>query len=100
VSEIKPTGDHILVELDDAPAQSATAGGIIIPDNAKVARSRLMRRGKVVAVGPKVDGRVRPGEQVCFLQQDGYRVPSWPGWEHREEQLRMLRERELMGVCE
>ncbi|MBS1650472.1 MAG: co-chaperone GroES [Bacteroidetes bacterium] len=42
---VKPLGDRVLVE--PAPAETKTAGGIIIPDTAK----EKPMRGKVIAAG-------------------------------------------------
>jgi co-chaperonin GroES (HSP10) len=99
--KLKPLHDQVLVELNDAALQAVTAGGIHIPDNAKIHRTRLMRKGRIVATGGKVSGeRVKLGDEVIFIQQSGYEVPSWPGFDHAEQKLRMLKEDELIGVVE
>ena len=53
--KLVPLGDRVLVERE--PAEEKTAGGILLPDNAK----EKPQIGKVVAVG---DGRTRPFRRV------------------------------------
>ncbi len=70
---IKPLGDRVVVEREEA--KETTAGGIVLPDTAK----DKPQKGKVVAVG---DGRitkdgkrrelqVKVGEQVLFTSYAG-----------------------------
>ncbi|MBL8028567.1 MAG: co-chaperone GroES [Fibrobacteres bacterium] len=53
--KVKPLADRIVVEALEAEAK--TAGGIIIPDNAK----EKPQQGKVVAVG---SGKVEDGKKI------------------------------------
>jgi len=53
--KVKPLADRIVVEALEAEAK--TAGGIIIPDNAK----EKPQQGKVVAVGA---GKVEDGKKI------------------------------------
>ena len=60
---IKPLSDRILVK--PAEAETTTAAGIIIPDNAK----EKPQKGEVVAIGPgKKDEpiTVKPGDSVLY----------------------------------
>lgn len=68
---LKPLADRVLVE--PAPAESKTAGGIIIPDTAK----EKPLQGKVVAVGPgKKDEpmTVKKGDSVLYGQYSGTEI--------------------------
>ncbi len=65
---VKPLADRVLVE--SAPAETKTAGGIIIPDTAK----EKPMRGKVIAVGNgKVDEpmTVKVGDNVLYGKYAG-----------------------------
>lgn len=65
---IKPLADRVLVE--PAPAETTTASGLIIPDNAK----EKPQRGTVVAVGNgKVDEplTVKVGDTVLYGKYGG-----------------------------
>ena len=96
-----------MIRLTDLAVQTKTASGLLhIPDNAKKFRHRLMRRGRIVAIGGRVtltrpDGSpLAPGDEVTFTQQSGYDVPEWPGEPHAERELRMVRQDDLEGVVE
>ena len=76
MSNIKPLGDKIVVQLIEAEAK--TAGGILLPDSAK----KKPTEGKVIAVG---EGRVlesgdrnklsvKPGDRVLFSKYGGNEV--------------------------
>jgi chaperonin GroES len=65
---IKPLADRVLIEA--APAETKTAGGLIIPDSAK----EKPQRGKVVAVGNgKKDEplTVKVGDTVLYGKYSG-----------------------------
>lgn len=95
--KLKPIGDHILVRRVEA--QEKTAGGILLPDNAKT----KPQRGKVLAVGPgklRKDGQRQPlqlkeGDTVIFT--------SWAGDEYRErggDNLLLMREEDVLAVVD
>ncbi len=94
--KIKPLQDRILVKRLDG--EEKTAGGIIIPDNAK----EKPLEGKVVSVGNgKVldNGTVRKpdvsvGDKVLFGKYAGTEVKI-DGTEHL-----LLREDDILGVIE
>lgn len=68
---VKPLADRVLVEA--APAESTTAGGIIIPDTAK----EKPQRGTVVAVGNgKKDEpmTVKVGDAVLYGKYAGTEI--------------------------
>ena len=92
---LKPLGDRVVVEREEAKA--TTAGGIVLPDTAK----DKPQKGKVVAVG---DGRitkdgkrrelqVKVGEQVLFT--------SYAGEEFKiegDKKVLLMREEDILAV--
>jgi chaperonin GroES len=94
--KIRPLHDRILVKRLDS--EEKTAGGIIIPDNAK----EKPMEGKVVAVGngkkledgtlQKMD--VRVGDSVLFSKYAGNEIKI-DGIEHL-----VMKEEDLLGVIE
>ena len=69
--KIKPLADRVVVEA--APAETKTAGGLIIPDTAK----EKPQRGKVVAVGAgKKDEpmTVKVGDNILYGKYSGTEV--------------------------
>lgn len=65
---IKPLADRVLIEPMEA--ETKTASGIIIPDNAK----EKPQKGKVVAVGPGTSENpitVKKGETVLYGKYAG-----------------------------
>ncbi|MFA5619877.1 MAG: co-chaperone GroES [Weeksellaceae bacterium] len=72
---IKPLADRVVIE--PAPAETKTASGIIIPDNAK----EKPQQGKVVAVGNgKKDEpmTVKVGDNVLYGKYSGTEL-KWEG---------------------
>ena len=74
---IKPLADRVLIEALEA--ESKTAGGIIIPDNAK----EKPQKGKVVAVGPGkasensaalIKMEVKKGDVVLYGKYSGTEI--------------------------
>jgi chaperonin GroES len=68
---VTPLADRVLVE--PAPAETKTAGGIIIPDNAK----EKPQKGQIVAVGQgKKDEplTVKVGDQVLYGKYSGTEI--------------------------
>ncbi len=96
--KVKPLSDRIVVRRFEADEK--TAGGIILPDNAK----NKPQKGKVLAVGPGKmikDGSRRPlqvkeGETVIFT--------SWAGDEFKEQKTRgnilLMREEDVLAVVD
>lgn len=93
---IKPLGDRIVVERIEQ--EEKTAGGIIIPDNAK----EKPKQGKVVAVGAgakdengkRITMDVAVGEIVLFTQ--------WAGSEIKLDgkEYLVLKESDVIGIIE
>jgi len=73
---VKPMEDRILLKPMDA--EEKTAGGIIIPDNAK----EKPQRGEVVAVGPgkvndkgqRVEMSLKKGDKVLYGKYSGTEI--------------------------
>lgn len=92
--KIRPLGDRILVKR--IAEETKTAGGILIPDNAK----EKPMEGAVVAVGSgKVlnDGKVRAleikvGDKILFSKYSGTEIKV-AGDEHL-----ILREEDVLGI--
>src|SRR6266852_1536575 len=95
---VKPLADRIVIRRFEADEK--TAGGIILPDNAK----NKPHKGKILAVGPGKmikDGSRRPlqikeGETVIFT--------SWAGDEFKEQKTRgnilLMREEDVLAVVD
>lgn len=86
---IKPLADRVLVE--PAPAETKTASGIIIPDNAK----EKPQKGTVVAVGNgKKDEplTVKVGDTVLYSKYGGTEL-KLDGKEYL-----MMRESDILGI--
>ena len=76
MAKIKPINDKVLVKRLEA--ESKTAGGIVLPDNAK----EKPREGKVIALGSgrigkdgkRIDFQVKEGDRVIFSSYAGTEV--------------------------
>ncbi|MGH8530527.1 MAG: co-chaperone GroES [Nevskiales bacterium] len=94
--KMRPLHDRVIIERLEAETKSA--GGILIPDNA----AEKPIKGKVVAVGKgKIleDGKVRPldvkvGDKVLFGKYSGTEVKM------DGKELLVMREEDLMAVLE
>ncbi len=91
--DITPTRDRVLVKRVDT--RDVTAGGIIIPENAK----EKANVGMVVAVGPgvKLDGARQPmlvksGDKILFGKYAGTE------FDHKGDTLLFLREDEILAI--
>jgi chaperonin GroES len=95
--KLKPLGDRLIVRRFEADEK--TAGGIILPDNAK----GKPQKGKVLAVGPgklTKDGQ-RRGLQV--KEGDTILFTSWAGDEFRErsaDTILVMREEDVLAVVD
>jgi chaperonin GroES len=93
---IRPLDDRVVVEV--SAAEEMTAGGIVLPDNAK----EKPQRGKVIAVGPGklLDSgergplSVAVGDEVIFGKYGGTEI------EVDGEEVKILRESDILAkVC-
>ena len=93
---IKPLADRVLVEPTEA--ETTTASGIIIPDNAK----EKPQKGEVVAAGPgriSDDGKVqkmnvKEGDIVLFDKYSGSKIRI------DDEEHLIIREEDILGIIE
>jgi chaperonin GroES len=93
--KVKPLGDRIVVKREDA--EEKTAGGILLPDNAK----NKPQRGTVLAVG---NGKMlkdgsRRGLQVAV--GDNVLFTAWAGDEYKDrggDQILLMREEDVLAV--
>jgi chaperonin GroES len=91
---VKPLEDRIL--LKPMEAEQKTAGGIIIPDNAK----EKPQKGEVVAVGPgktsdkgqKIEMALKKGDKVLYGKYSGTEI-SIDGQEYL-----ILRESDVLAI--
>jgi chaperonin GroES len=94
--KINPLDDRVVVE--QAQAEEMTAGGIVLPENAK----EKPTRGKVVAVGPGKlleSGKrgplsVKVGDEVFYGKYSGTEVDVG------EKNYTVLREMDVLAVIE
>jgi chaperonin GroES len=92
----RPLHDRVVVRRIEA--EEKTAGGIIIPDNAK----EKPQEGEVVAVGPGarddagrlIELAVKPGDRVLF--------GKWSGTDVKidGEELLIMKESDILGIVE
>jgi chaperonin GroES len=94
--KFRPLHDRVVVKRVDAEAKSA--GGIIIPDNAKEKPSQ----GEITAVGP--GGRDESGKLIPIDLRVGDRVlfGKWSGTEVKIDgvDLMIMKESDIMGVLD
>jgi chaperonin GroES len=90
----KPLHDRVLVERIEA--EEKTAGGIIIPDNAK----EKPQQGKVIAIGTGIvsdNGQVTP---LSVKEGDTILFGKWSGTELKLEgkEYMIMKESDILGV--
>lgn len=93
---LQPVGDRVVVERDES--DEITAGGIVLPDNAKDKPAR----GTVVAIG---DGRLmNNGTRAPFQVKVGDRVlfTSYAGEQFTmdDQEYLVMREDEILAILE
>ncbi len=98
MANLRPLGDRLIVKRH--PEENKTAGGIVLPDNAK----KKPQKGTVIAVGPgklNDDGtrrgmQVREGDVVLFT--------TWAGDEfkdHRKgDEILVMHEEDVLAVLD
>jgi chaperonin GroES len=95
-TKLKPLDDRVVVKTLDS--EEKTAGGILLPDNAR----EKPQRGKVVAAGPgkltdagnRVALSVKVGDEVLFGKYAGSDVKI------NGEELKIMRENDLLAKVE
>ncbi|MBD2540595.1 co-chaperone GroES [Coleofasciculus sp. FACHB-SPT36] len=94
VSTVKPLGDRVFVKV--SAAEEKTAGGILLPDNAK----EKPQVGEVVAVGPgkrddkgtRVELEVSVGNKVLYSKYAGTDIKLGT------EEYVLLSEKDILAV--
>ena len=94
--KIKPLGERVLVERQEA--EERTAGGIVLPDAAK----EKPQIGKILAVG---EGKVSDDGTRCPLQvNEGDKVyfTSWAGDEYKADgkPVLLMREEDILAIID
>ena len=94
--KIQPLGDRVVVEREESEA--VTAGGIVLPDNAKDKPTR----GKVVSVGngrllddgTRAKMQVKAGNRVLFTSYAGEQFKLG------DRELLLMREEDILAIME
>ncbi|QDU61688.1 10 kDa chaperonin [Planctomycetes bacterium Pan216] len=93
---IKPLGDRVLVERE--AAEEKTAGGILLPENAKEKPQQgkvlAVGDGKVLADGSRKELQVKVGDTVFFT--------TWAGDEYKSngQSVLLMREEDILAIVE
>lgn len=86
---IKPLADRVLIKA--APAETVSAGGIIIPDTAQ----EKQQKGEVIAVGNGTKDEemvVKPKDQVLYGKYAGIEI------EHEGEVYLIMRQSDILAI--
>lgn len=83
---IKPLADRVLIE--PTAAETKTASGIFIPDNAKEKPSQ----GKVIAIGNDENLTVKVGDTVIYAKFAGTEVT------HESTEYLIMQESEILAI--
>ena len=93
--KLKPLGDRIVVRREGA--EEKTAGGILLPDNAKNKPQRgtvlAVGNGKMLKDGSRRGLQVKVGDNVLFT--------TWAGDEYKDrsgDQILLMREEDILAV--
>ncbi len=94
--KIKPLGDRLVVERIEQ--ESKTAGGIIIPDNAK----EKPKQGKVLAVGAGAKDESGKRIPIDVAVNDIVLFTQWAGSEIKLDgkEYLVLKESDVIGIIE
>ena len=92
--KFRPLHDRVVIEAIEA--ETKTAGGIIIPDNAKEKPSQ----GKVLAVGPGTRDDAGKVQKLEVKKGDTVLYGKWSGTEVKIDgkTLMIMRESDIMGI--
>lgn len=85
---LKPLGDRIVIEPIEL--EETTASGIVLPDTAK----EKPQQGKVLAVGPDVEGEISPDDRVLYAKYAGKEVKV------DKQDVLILNESDLLALLE
>jgi chaperonin GroES len=94
--KLQPLGDRVVVERDES--ETVTAGGIVLPDNAKdkPTRGRVISvgDGRLLDSGKRSDLQVKVGDRVLFSSYAG------DSFKLGARELLLLREEDILAVVE
>lgn len=88
---IRPLFERVIIELE--PEQKETAGGIILPENAR----EMPTRGKVLAIGPNAiegNNNFSVGDTVLIMKYAG--LKTYLG----NKELNIIMKNDILGVIE
>lgn len=94
--KIKPLGDRVLVEREEA--EEKTKGGILLPEKAKEKPQRgvvlEVGEGKVLKDGSRKPLQVKKGDRIYFT--------AWAGDEYKTDgsTVLLMREEEILAVID
>ncbi|MBM3144508.1 MAG: co-chaperone GroES [Chloroflexi bacterium] len=83
---IKPLGDRVVIEPIEQ--EEMTASGIVLPDTAK----EKPQQGKVLAVGPDIEGEIAVGNRVLYAKYAGTEVKI------NDNEVLILREDDILAL--
>lgn len=94
IQTIHPLGDRVLIKQSEA--QTKSAGGILLPENAKEKPREgiviALGTGKLLDDGTRSEFSVETGDRVLFSPYAGAPV------KHEGEEFLVVREEEILGV--
>jgi chaperonin GroES len=95
--KVKPLGDRIVIRREEA--EDKTAGGILLPDNAKNKPQRgtvlAIGAGKMLKDGSRRAPQVKDGDKVLFT--------AWAGDEYKDRDTHniiIMREEDILAVLD
>ncbi len=83
---VKPLGDRVVIEPIEQ--EEKTASGIVLPDTAK----EKPQQGKVLAVGPDVEGEIAADNRVLYAKYAGTEVKI------DDKEVLILREDDILAL--
>ena len=94
--EYKPLHDRVVVK--PLEAESRSAGGIFIPDNAKekpnTGEVLAVGQGRITEAGLVIGLTVKVGDRVLFGQNGGHKIKV------NGEEVTILKEEEILAIVE
>jgi chaperonin GroES len=93
---LQPVGDRVVVERDESDA--VTAGGIVLPDNAKDKPARgtvlAIGDGRLMSNGTRSPFQVKVGDRVLFTSYAGEQFSM------DDQEYLVMREDEILAILE
>ncbi len=93
---LQPVGDRVVVERDES--DEITAGGIVLPDNAKDKPARgtvlAIGDGRLMTNGTRAPFQVKVGDRVLFTSYAGEQFSM------DDQEYLVMREDEILAILE